>query len=250
MAKEQLDVFAQLHERDSNVLLLDPDPGGADDTLDGSWQPSHGSDADFSEREEQVASSVKSALSHSNEVHLFGVGLGGAICVAAAAQQPQVRSLTVLAGWLTTDRLLREHIELYWTLWEKSPELAQRHSSLMELSAQYRRNLGPFFNPTIPVVPAATPRTLRRLSAAYHVDVTQVAAEVTCPTLVVAPTRDAKIPPEHSYELFAAVPDSTLLRVESGHGALLERLSEVFSAHLQMIRRRLAPGVHAATVQA
>lgn len=250
LAADQLDVFAQLHHRDSHVVLVDCDPEGADGPLEPNWQPSQNSGTDFEARVDAVSAAILAELTKERDVHLFGVGLGATVCVAAAARHPEIVSLTVLAGWVTSDRLLREHIDTHWALWEQNPELAQRHSSLLEISAQYRRNLGPFYDPTIPVVPVATPRVLRRLSAAYHVDITEPAGEVSCPTLVIAPTRDSKIPRDHSYELFAAIPGSTLVRIEAGHGALLERLSEVVAAHVQAIGGHLAPGIYASPVHA
>jgi pimeloyl-ACP methyl ester carboxylesterase len=249
-AADQLDVFAQLHQRDSRVVLLDCDPDGSDAPLPTQWQSSLDSEADVEHRVDLLSAAVRAELDTGHEVHLFGVGLGAAVCVAAAARHSDVASLTTLAGWATSDRLMREHIELMWALWEHDAELAQRHSSLLEVSPQYRRHLGPFYDPTVPVVPIATPRTLRRLSAAYHLDVTKYAGEVTCPTLVICPTRDSKVPPEHSYELFGAIPESSLLRIEAGHGALLERLSAVFAAHIQVVGGRMSPGVHATPVQA
>ncbi|MCT1433494.1 alpha/beta fold hydrolase [Dietzia maris] len=249
LAADQLDVFAQLHQRDFHVVLMDCDPEGADAQLEPNWQPSQ-NQADFEARIDLLSAAILAERAQNREVHLFGVGLGATLCVAAAARHRDIASLTVLAGWATSDRLLREHIDTHWALWDQNPELAQRHSSLLEVSAQYRRNLGPFYDPTIPVVPVATPLVLRRLSTAYHVDITEPAGEVRCRTVVIALTRDSKIPRDHSYELFAAIPGSTLVRIEAGHGALLERLSEVVAIHLQAIGGHLAPGVHPSPVHA
>lgn len=248
-ANQQLSVFAQLHERDADVCLVDADPADADENISSDWR--NAGKVEFAQRVSRICEAIDRQAETGRRVHLFGIGLGAALAVASAAARPKtVHSLTSVCGWARSDARLRELIDLAVSSWREDPELCRRQSSLLEISAQYIHNLGLMYSPATPVVPQAGPRTLRRFAAAYDVDVRREAQAVRCPTLIVAATRDQKVPPELSYELTGLIPEAALLRAETGHGALTERLGQVYSTHLRMIRGEIGPGELVSAVQA
>jgi pimeloyl-ACP methyl ester carboxylesterase len=58
---------------------------------------------------------------------------------------------------------------------------------------------------------------VRFLDAFAHIDVTDVATEVACPTLVLASRRDVRVPESQARELARLIPDSRLVFLDSGN---------------------------------
>lgn len=240
-AEQLYSIFGDMHSRDAHVVALDADPRYADTPLPQGFSVSAEGALDHEERIEAILTSVEEQAAAGQEVHLIGFGLGAGLCVSAAARsRGAVSSLALVSGWLQSDRLLRETIGLGASLWEADTLAAQRYSSLMELSPHFRRHLGVNYDPEVPAVPEADSRVMRRLRAAYHLDVTE-AEDVACPTLVVAGLWDIKVPPQHAYELFGAIPGAALLEIDAGHGVIHERVGQVYSAHERLIRRAISP---------
>lgn len=236
-------VYSEMHRRDSRVVALDADPLRPERPLPDEWRIDSDADTDLDERVGSVVAAIREEADAGREVHLIGFGLGAGVCIAAAARsRDSVSTLTTVAGWVTSDRLLQETIGLGASLWESDVLSAQRYSSLLEHSPQYRRHLGVAYDATVSAVPVADARVMRRLHTAYHLDIAEDAARVACPTLVIAPMRDLKVPPQHSHELYGAIVGSALLEVDAGHGVLVERISQVYSAHDRLIRAHVTPG--------
>lgn len=250
-AEQLFAIYGEMHHRDSRVRALDADPRHAERPLPYEWNVSSESELDFDERVECVVRAVREEVEAQRAVHLIGFGLGAGVCVAAAARSNgTVSTLTLVAGWLRSDRLIQETISLGVELWDREPLLAQRYSSLLEHSPRYRRHLGISYDPTVAAVPQADERVLRRLNASYHLDVSKDAALVECPTLVVAPTHDLKVSPQHSYELYGAVKSASLLELDAGHGAFSERVSQIYNAQDRLIRRQISPNSRLVPVRA
>ncbi|MDR7348433.1 alpha/beta fold hydrolase [Enteractinococcus fodinae] len=240
-ADAQFAIYGEMLGRDYHVTTIDADPPQADRPLPSGWTVSSEVETDFDERVQTVLGTIRREVEAERVVHLLGFGLGAGVSVAAAARSNGlVSSLTLVAGWLRSDRLMQETIDLGVALWSQDKHLSQRYSSLLEHSPQYRRHLGVSYDPTIPAVPVADPRVLRRLNAAYHLDVSDEATRVECPTLIVVPLRDLKVPPQHSYELYGAIQGASLMEVDAGHGILAERVSQVYNAHDQLIRGQIS----------
>lgn len=241
-ADEVFAVYGDMHLRDSHVVALDADPRQADQPLPDGWDVRADAAADFNERVESVVAAARAEAGAQREVHLIGVGLGAGICVSAAARCPgAVTTLTAVAGWVSSDRLLQETIDLGVALWESDPLMAQRYSSLLEHSSQYRWHSGAIYDPRVPAVPVADARVLRRLNAAHQLDITEDAAAVECPTLVIAPLRDLKVPPQHSHQLYGAIDGAALLEVDAGHGIINERVGQVYTAQHRLMRGHVRP---------
>ena len=164
--------------------------------------------------------------------------------MSAAARCPgAVTTLTAVAGWVSSDRLLQETIDLGVALWESDPLMAQRYSSpsrsiLVPVPVGIS---GAIYDPRVPAVPVADARVLRRLNAAHQLDITEDAAAVECPTLVIAPLRDLKVPPQHSTELYGAIDGAALLEVDAGHGIINERVGQVYTAQHRRMRGHVRP---------
>ena len=58
---------------------------------------------------------------------------------------------------------------------------------------------------------------VRFLDAFAHIDVTAVAPQVACPTLIVHARRDVRVPESQARELARLIPDSRLVFVDSGN---------------------------------
>jgi pimeloyl-ACP methyl ester carboxylesterase len=58
---------------------------------------------------------------------------------------------------------------------------------------------------------------VRFLDAFAHIDVSAVAPEVGCPTLIVHSRRDVRVPESQARELARLIPDSRLVMLDSGN---------------------------------
>ncbi|MBF4461775.1 MULTISPECIES: alpha/beta fold hydrolase [unclassified Rathayibacter] len=171
------------------------------------------------------ADAVAAALDalDAQEATVIGHALGASVAVAAAAD-PRVRALALIAGWLRpTARLLAVA-----RLWER---LADEPVARAELA----RLLTARSPDTLDAAPwNASASAL--LAAATRADVTAEAAAVRIPALVVGCAADAVVGVEGSEALLGAIDDARYALLDSGHSVLAERPAEL----LALLERFLA----------
>jgi len=162
---------------------------------------------------------------------LLGLSQGGAIAIAYAARHPERVSHLVLHGAFARGRLRRN----------PSPQLREDAETLAKLAElgwgkddpAYRQ----FF--TTQFIPDSTPEQQRwwnelqrstispanagRFMRAFNeVDVTELARQVSCPTLVTHSKGDARVPFEEGRTVASLIPGARFVPVESRNHVLLE----------------------------
>ncbi|WP_232036222.1 alpha/beta fold hydrolase [Burkholderia stabilis] len=178
----------------------------------------------------EQASAVMETISCNRPVHVVGYSFGAVIAAQVAAIRPSwVASLTLVAGWMKTDRhqLLRNDV------WRDLHEA--RHPSLPAFSflSQFSQQ---FINSKTPAEIDAMIGSIRngpdrsaKMRFNRTVDITEQVEKISSPTLVVGCTFDQMVPVRHSRLLFGAIENSRFAQIDAGHGVVVERPSELFT---------------------
>jgi pimeloyl-ACP methyl ester carboxylesterase len=180
---------------------------------------------------DQVAAVIRGVGLQEVPVSVVGYSLGAVIALALTARgDHQVERLVLINGWLKTDAQQRLRHELSRALYEREdgPEFA-RLALLTAYSPRY--------------LVKRTPEEIRKLEStvirdrlrALHmelnerIDVSELAAQVSSPTLIVVGEDDIMVPPHHGYELLGALPEARMATVSGGHALMTERPAQVYS---------------------
>ncbi|MDF3311373.1 alpha/beta hydrolase [Rhodococcus sp. T2V] len=175
-------------------------------------------------------SAVIRTVSPETPVELVGYSFGAVIAAKTAAENPTaVHNLVLIAGWLVTDTQQRLRNDVWFALHDSG------HRALADFTVftQYSQQ---FVNSRLPhelenerhKVLTGGPDRAAKMRFNRSVDISDAAESITAPTLVIGCTQDQVAPIRHSYLLFGAISDARLVEVDSGHGVLTERPSEVF----------------------
>jgi len=168
----------------------------------------------ISELRDAVAAEVGSV----QNTHLVGFGLGASIAITLAAEAPkELRSVTLVAGWLTATPKMRALIRQL-----KAFENEQTRDQIFELITTSsfgwaERNL----------LPSQVSVSLLELGAA--IDLTTTALRLRHPTLVIACTKDEFAAPEQSELIFGAISNARFATIPSGHNVVSERPAQLLS---------------------
>lgn len=163
-------------------------------------------------------------------VHVVGYSFGAVIAASLTARIPhRVASLTLVAGWMTTDT----HQRLRNTVWQQM--YASGHGALgtFTLLLGYSRA---YLNARTPAEIDQLVHNIetgpdRAAKMRYNrtVDISAEVATISTPTLVVGCTEDQMVHPGHSKLLFGAIADSRYVEIDSGHAVVHERPAELFT---------------------
>lgn len=155
---------------------------------------------------------------------LLGVSQGGAVAIAYAVRHPERVSHLVLAGAYARGRAVRARtdteraeavldLDLARVGWERTDS-----SFLQVFASQFLPDGSPeqwidfirFQRDT-----TSTVNAVRFLDEFGRIDVSELAPEVSCPTLVLHSRNDARVPADQAIELATLIPDSQLAMLES-----------------------------------
>lgn len=160
---------------------------------------------------------------------LLGVSQGGAVAIAYAVRHPERVSRMVLVGAYSRGRFARagtveekEEAELDLQLgrigWRHDdPTFRQVFAS--QFLPEGTRELWDAFN-DLQRATTSTGNVVRFLDVFAHIDVSELAPRVPCPTLILHSRGDLRVPRSQAQELAALIPDSSLRFLDSSNHIL------------------------------
>jgi pimeloyl-ACP methyl ester carboxylesterase len=160
---------------------------------------------------------------------LIGLSQGGAVAVAYAVRHPDRVERLVLVGGYARGRLARaetaeEREEAALDLqvgrvgWRRD-DPAYRQVFAAQFLPDEPRETWDAFN-ALQRATTSTENVVRFLDTFANLDVSGIAGQVRCPTLVLHARRDRRVPTRQARELAALIPDSTLHLLDSGNHIL------------------------------
>ncbi|WP_328993342.1 alpha/beta fold hydrolase [Kribbella sp. NBC_01245] len=162
---------------------------------------------------------------------LLGVSQGGAVAIKYAELHPERVSRLILVGAYCRGRLARARSEEERQ--EASLDLALGRVSWRRDDAAFRQVFASQFLPDAPReswdafnelqrATTSAENVVRFLDAFAHLDVSDVAPRVRCPTLIVHSRRDIRVPESQAHELAKLIPGSRLVFLDSGNHIITE----------------------------
>ncbi|MCZ9342480.1 alpha/beta hydrolase [Streptomyces sp. TRM76130] len=155
------------------------------------------------------------------EFHLVGHSLGACVAATAAALSgDRVRSLVLHAGWVTSDARMMSQFALWRRLLAADPELLARLVLLtaFRTTAPHVRDVTAFDREVAALATMFRPDGMvRQLLLDEEIDIADLLPRVTAPSLVIAGTDDAVVPPHHQERMAELLPDAQLVHVAAGH---------------------------------
>lgn len=157
-----------------------------------------------------------------------GYSLGAEVAATVAAARPDLVQSAVLAGgWLQPDAHQRLRNSVWRTLRREGSDALLDYMAFCAFSSAY--------------LAGRTPEELERVRRRFvlgelidqhmrlapTVDLTDVVADVTAPTLVVGASHDQMVPPRAVKRLFGAILGARYAEVASGHAMHTERPAEL-----------------------
>ena len=155
---------------------------------------------------------------------LLGVSQGGAVAVAYAARHPERVSRLILTAAYARGQQIRAGTDAERDAAEVDLNIAragwrsQDSSFLRFFAAQFLADATPAEWDVFAAFSRQTTSPangLRFLEEFTRIDVSGVAPQVTCPTLIIHSRDDARVPVAQALELAALIPDSRLVLLES-----------------------------------
>jgi pimeloyl-ACP methyl ester carboxylesterase len=162
---------------------------------------------------------------------LLGVSQGGAVAIKYAERHPDRVSKLVLVGAYCRGRLARARSEEERQ--EASLDLALGRVSWRRDDAAFRQVFASQFLPDAPRetwdafnelqrATTSVDNVVRFLDAFAHIDVSKVAPNVRCPTLIVHSRGDIRVPETQAHELAKLIPGSRLVFLDSSNHIITE----------------------------
>ncbi len=155
---------------------------------------------------------------------LLGLSQGGAVAIAHAVRHPERVRRLVLSGAYSRGRLVRAEspelraeaaldLELGRVAWRRDDD-AFRQVFAAQFVPDGTRELWDAFN-ALQRTTTSSDNVVRFLDEFAHIDVSDLAPQVRCPTLVVHARGDLRVPESQARELAALIPDSRLVLLNS-----------------------------------
>ena len=164
-------------------------------------------------------------------VHLVGHSLGAVSAASAAARLgDRALTLTLVAGWMRTNRSQRLRNTAWNALARGGTEVAEftvftgyspaylEALAPADFEAWIERARGIWTDPGLP----------RIMDLNRRIDIVEEAGRITAPTLVIACKQDVMVPPLHSKQLFGAIENARYAEIDGGHAIVQERPIELF----------------------
>ena len=163
---------------------------------------------------------------------LIGLSQGCAVAISYAVRHPEQVSRLVLVGGYARGRLIRARtaeereeaaldLQVGRVAWRRD-DPAYRQVFAAQFLPDESRETWDAFN-ALQRATTSTENVVRFLDTFARIDVSDLAARVRCPTLIVHARRDQRVPAQQARELAAQIPGSILRLVDSGNHILTAR---------------------------
>ncbi len=174
---------------------------------------------------------------------VLGISQGAAVAISYAVRHPERVSCLVLAGAYSRGRLIRARtdeeraeaaldIELARVGWARQdPSFVEVFASqfLPDGSPEERSEFTRFQRQT-----TSAENAVRFLEAFAEIDVSDIAGQVECPTLIVHSRHDVRVPASQASELAMLIPNSRLVLLDS-HNHLLSDAEPTWTEFLDHV---------------
>lgn len=162
-------------------------------------------------------------------VNLVGYSLGAVVTAAVAGRHSALlKTLTLVAGWITTDKQQRLRNSIWQSLFATGGRPLQEFQTLVAFSSQFLRSRSEQDLETLITNRAFREGVDVEMEINRTVDIEADVARITLPTLVIGATEDQMVPIMHSYMLLGGIEDARLAEIDSGHAVTIERPAQVF----------------------
>lgn len=185
-------------------------------------------DTDLDELVAQVVAVITDRAAGS-PVNLVGYSLGAVVSAALAGRHGSLlNTLTLIAGWITTDKQQRVRNSVWASLFAEQGRALQEFQTLMAFSPQFLRTRSDKDLETLISSRAFREGVDVEMEINRTVDIESDVEKINVPTLVIGATQDQMVPIMHSYMLLGGIENARLAEVESGHAITVERPAHVF----------------------
>lgn len=161
--------------------------------------------------------------------HVAGYSLGAVVAAGIAGLHPAaVRSATLIAGWIATDARQRCTFELWKRLIAADKELFMRYALADGLTAAAHEALEPILEMAIGMgAGSIADGSAAQLDLDCIVDIGNLVAMISAPTLVIAGSEDRWVDVSHGRSLAAAISGARLEVLPAGHLMITEMAAQI-----------------------
>ena len=180
---------------------------------------------DFSD---QVVALIQHAVANDECITIVGYSLGAVIAAQVSALlKERISRLILLAGWVKTSSVQKLRTTIWQELFNEQSKALPHFVNYCLYSDEYlsRRNEQQVLDLARFVTPSADAAKQRVMN--YQLDISDVLADITADTLIVACHEDRMIPLAQAKLLFASINRSRYIEIHSGHALHIEAPVEV-----------------------
>ena len=181
---------------------------------------------------EDLAAQVRAVMderSPQSPVHLLGYSLGALVAATVAAQSPaSVQTLTLVAGWVRVDGDQRLRNRIWAALKDADPQLLREFATWTAFGQPY---LGQRTDAELEALIRARTTTdgaSAQMDLNRRADLSEVLAQISAPTLVVAAAFDKMVPARQTELLYGGISDARYATIDTGHAVTAERPAQLF----------------------
>jgi len=186
-------------------------------------------DPDAEHYVQQVLEVIRT-LRLSGITHLVGYSFGAVVGAAVAAHHGAfLKSLTLVAGWVKTDIQQQLRNDIWRTLYDENSKALAAFSVFTNFSQAFLNTKNAAEMEGLIKAVLAGPDRSKKMAFNRTVDLTNDLPRIRIPCLVVGCTQDQTAPIRHSRMLFGGIKDCRYAEINTGHGVVHERPSELFA---------------------
>ena len=206
--------------------------------------PACGETLELEDLVDQLAAVMADTRISGPEITLVGYSLGAVVAAAYASSRPEVlKSLVLIAGWVTSDKhqLLRN--SLARQLQAENPEAYAKFAVLCAYSPGFiAQRTEEELDALIRLRATVSEAWGEQMELNARIDLSTRVGAITVPTLVVTGQQDLMAPEHQGLLLFGAIESARLAVLPTGHAIAGERPAQLFRLIDQFASERMTLG--------